>query len=83
MCGAEETETHLYRRLWLNSEHELGQIAETLAEAIGWQPTDDQILPDALELAQVAAARLASLERAVAVYSPPLKARRGKEREYA
>ncbi len=45
-----------YREWWLESEHALGQVAETLADVLGWQRSEDQPLPDALELAQVAAA---------------------------
>lgn len=51
-----------YRRLWLDDAHTLGLIAEYLADALGWQPTSDQPLPDALELAQAAAERLLELE---------------------
>lgn len=82
MCTCnEDTETLRYRALWLDTAAELGLVAEALAEATGWQPSDDQPLPDALQLALVAARRLAELERAVAVYQPRLKGRR--EREYA
>lgn len=51
-----------YRELWLESEDQLGLIAETLAEALGWQPSPDQPLPDPLELAQAAAERIIALE---------------------
>jgi len=51
-----------YRRLWLDEAHEVGSIAETLAEVLGWQPTPDQPLPDALALAEVAAQRIRLLE---------------------
>lgn len=83
MCLYEqdETETHQYRRLWLDAEHELGMVAELLADATGWQPSDTQPMPDALELAERAAMRLAQLEQAVDVYQPRLRGRR--EREYA
>lgn len=90
MCEI-DTETHRYRRLWLDSAHELGQVAECLSDALAWQPAHEGEMPDALELAQVAATRLAQLEPlplqggpggpTVAVYQPPLKARR--QREYA
>lgn len=87
MCEQEELEAHLqavqldFRRLWLEAENILGLVAETLAEATGWQPTDAEILPDALALAQVAAARINELESRVIAQQPPLKARR--QREYA
>lgn len=48
-----------YRRLWLEDAHTLGLIACVLADVLGWQPTPDEPLPDPLELAEVAAARLA------------------------
>lgn len=51
-----------YRRLWLEDAHTIGMIAETLAEALGWQPSDDELLPNALMLAGAAADRLAMLE---------------------
>lgn len=51
-----------YRSLWLDDAHALGLIAETLADALGWQPTDEQPLPDALELAQAAAERIVELQ---------------------
>lgn len=54
-----------YRRLWLDTEADLGLVAETLAEVLGWQPSHDQIVPNALELAEVAARRVAELERIV------------------
>lgn len=68
MWEVEETEllpplsAATYRRLWLDSEDRLGLIAETLTEVLGWQPTCEQPLPDPLELAQVAAARLTARE---------------------
>lgn len=71
MVAQDELETHCdvaplqarqYRRLWLESENELGLIAETLAEALGWQPSPDVPLPDPLELAEAAAERLLELE---------------------
>lgn len=71
MCE-EELETLLsrvrldYRDLWLNDADKLGLIAEYLAEATGWEPTDEQILPDPLALAQDAAQRIATLERNLA-----------------
>lgn len=93
MVREEEIEAHLsavrldYRGLWLDSEHQLGQVAETLADATGWQPTDTQPMPDALALAQVAAARLEALERDIAVYQPRLRGHRSnvarRQREYA
>jgi hypothetical protein len=55
-----------YRRAWLNDAHTLGQIAETLAEVLGWQPTAEQMLPDPLELAQEAATRIGRQETRVA-----------------
>lgn len=64
-----------YRRLWLDSACELGLVAETLADALGWQPTGDQILPDVLELAQRAVARISTLEQSLALYQPRLTAR--------
>lgn len=51
-----------YRRLWLDEAHALGQVAETLADALGWQPTAQELLPDGLELARAAAERIAELE---------------------
>lgn len=51
-----------YRQLWLDSEHELGQVAETLAAALGWQPTEADPLPNALELAEAAAERILQLQ---------------------
>lgn len=51
-----------YRRLWLDEAHTLGLVAETLAEVLGWQPTADDPLPDALELAAVAAEKIVELE---------------------
>lgn len=47
-----------YRRLWLDDAHKLGLVAEILADVLGWQPTPDEIVPDALALAEEAAARL-------------------------
>lgn len=81
MCEQGELETLRYRALWLEDAHTLGQIGCILADATGWQPTDDDPLPDALELALVATRRLAELEQAVSVYQPKLRGRR--EREYA
>lgn len=54
-----------YRYLWLESANELGLIAETLALVLGWQPTPDAPLPDALELAGMAATRIHELERVI------------------
>lgn len=51
-----------YRRLWLDEAHQLGMVAETLAEVLGWQPSGDEIVPNALELATVAAQRIRMLE---------------------
>lgn len=51
-----------YRELWLDSADELGLVAEILSEVLGWQPSPDQPLPDALELAQAAAERIIALE---------------------
>lgn len=51
-----------YRRLLLDSENELGLVAEMLAEVLGWQRTPEQPLPDALELAEAAAERMVELE---------------------
>lgn len=51
-----------YRRLWLDEAHANGQIAEVLAEALGWQPTSEQPLPDALALAGAVAERVVALE---------------------
>lgn len=51
-----------YRQLWLEDANTLGLIGECLAEALGWQPSDDQPLPDPLELAQAAAERIVQLE---------------------
>lgn len=58
----EEVEAHLefvpplqarqYRQLWLDVSDELGLVAETLACALGWQASETEPLPDALELAQ-------------------------------
>lgn len=68
----EGLETHLagvqlnHRALWLDAEDRLGLIAETLAEVLGWQPTESQLLPDALELVDAAAARIVALESATA-----------------
>ena len=75
MGEREELEMHLarvqldYRRLWLEDAHELGQIAETLAHALGWQPTEVEPLPNPLELAEVAAQRIISLERQAALHA--------------
>lgn len=57
-----------YRRCWLDTSAELGQVAETLALALGWQPSADQPLPDALGLAQAASERITAIEVA-AVYA--------------
>lgn len=46
-----DTETHRYRAAWLDAEHELGQIAETLSDALGC--TGGHV--DALHLAEAAA----------------------------
>ena len=67
MMVKEELETYRhvrldYRRLWLDSEDELGLIAEILADVLGWQPTEVEPLPNALELAEVAAQRVIDLE---------------------
>lgn len=51
-----------YRRLWLDDAHALGMVAEILADALDWQPTTDQPLPDALTLAQIAAERIVELK---------------------
>lgn len=56
-----------YRRLWLADAHELGLIAETLADVLGWQPTTDELLPDALALAGEAVDRIATLEAMLVV----------------
>lgn len=79
----EVLEAHQYRRLWLDTSAELGLVAEELASALGWQPTPAEPLPNALELAQVAARRLHELERAVSVYQPKLKGRKEPVRELA
>lgn len=81
MCEQGELEAHQYRRLWLDTAHELGMVAELLADATGWQPSDTQPMPDALELAERAAMRLQQLEQQIDVYQPRLRGRR--EREYA
>lgn len=65
-----------YRQLWLEDANRLGLVAEILADVLCWQPSDEQPLPDPLELAQAAAMRLHQLERAVAVYRPRLKGRK-------
>ncbi len=62
-----------YRRLWLNSADELGLIAEMLAEVLGWQPTPDAPLPDALALADQAEARIRE-------FAPPLTTARHRSR---
>lgn len=92
--GLDETECLLtaaqYRRLWLDDAHTLGLVAAALAEATGWTPTDEQPLPDALQLAALASQRLAQLEQMVrlrspqdlAHYRPRLRARQT-AREYA
>ena len=85
MC--EELETAFgtaacYRRLWLNDAHTLGQVAEILADALGWQPTDEQILPDALELAEVAASRIVELERVLSKVGHRGSARRAAKSGY-
>lgn len=51
-----------YRRLWLEDAHALGLIAELLADALDWQPEQDQWLPDPLALAEAAAQRIRQLE---------------------
>lgn len=51
-----------YRQLWLDSADELGLVAEILAEVLGWQPSPDAPLPDAVELAQAAAEHIMSLQ---------------------
>lgn len=60
-----------YRRLWLNDAHALGQIAETLADALGCGgplgASEDEPLPDPLALAGVAADRIAMLEAMLTV----------------
>lgn len=61
-CKTAPLRAHQYRQLWLASENELGLIAETLAQAMGWQPSPDVPIPDPLELAQAAAERLLELE---------------------
>lgn len=71
-----------YRRLWLDDAATLSLVAELLADVLGWQPTDTQPLPDALQLAQTAAQRLAQLEQQLALYQPRLRARAA-TREYA
>ena len=71
MCN-EETETHRYRRLWLDAAHELGQVAVALAEALDWPRCDgpngrasDDVPLDALALADEAAQRIAELPRLI------------------
>lgn len=69
MINEDELETLLagvqldYRQLWLDDAHMLGQVAETLAEVLAWQPTSTQPLPNALALAEAARERIATLER--------------------
>lgn len=52
----------VYRTLWLDAADELGLIAEILADVLGWERTPERPLPDALELAGVAAERIVELE---------------------
>jgi len=72
MIAEDELETHLdrvhldYRRHWLDAEDTLGLVAQTLAAALHWQPTHESALPDALELAELAATHIATLERLTA-----------------
>lgn len=83
----EELETLLsarqYRRLWLDTEAYLGLVAECLADALAWQPTEAEPLPDALALAEQAATRIHALEQRVIAHQPKLKARGSRERMYA
>lgn len=72
-----------YRELWLSAEHELGQVAEELALALGWQATDEQPLPPPLQLAEQAADRIATMERQLATYRPKLRGRKERERAMA
>lgn len=71
----DELETHLsrvgldYRQLWHDEANRMGLVAETLADALGWKPTDEQLLPDALELAATAAWRIRALEMTVLILS--------------
>jgi hypothetical protein len=64
MCEQDELEAHIgavrlpYRSLWLEESAALGLVAETLADALGWQPSPDAPLPDALALAEAAAERI-------------------------
>lgn len=77
--GIDETECLFtaaqYRSLWLADAATLGLVAECLAEATGWKPTDDELLPDALILAVTAAQRIAQLQQQLALYQPKLRAR--------
>lgn len=64
-----------YRRLWLATAAELGLVAECLAEALDWKPTDGDPLPDALMLAGAAADRIALLTAQVILMRLPIVAR--------
>lgn len=90
MTQDNELEAHIravqldHRRLWLDSADQLGLVAETLADALGWQPSHNQPMPDALRLAEQAAARLREIERQAASvqHRQPRQAQR-RQREYA
>lgn len=47
-----------YRALLLEAWDQLGLVAEYLAQATDWQPSEDAILPDPVQLAEVVAQRL-------------------------